>query len=444
MEHTGIAELLKDKNLYLVTEAARAIHDDFSIPEALPALAESLDRSDLSGEPLLRRAINANFRVGRPEDAERLARYAARKDAPEDMRATALACLALWTQPPVLDAVEGRHRAYPPRDPAPAAHALSSQAEALAASGSSKLMTVLARAMQRLKVRELLPAARAMFDAKGASSDLRVQLLTTLAELNDPELGELVERSLQSKDGRLRATAQRFAWAAGLSGVELAGQALESGTLVEKRGALKSLAAANSDDEKASQLLTKLYSEFLDGKADPQLALDIQMAAEASTDSQISNRAKDYAEKLTTDFSNTLQGGDAQAGRKLVFGHPAAQCIRCHKVAGLGSEIGPDLSKVAAKLSRADILEALVDPQAKLTEGYGLLVGKLKDGTDVSGSIVKSSDRHYQIRTAEGNDLQVERKNLASEILTSQMPPMGAILTRYELRDIVEFLSNLR
>ena len=444
MEHTGIAELLKDKNLYLVTEAARAIHDDFSIPEALPALAESLDRSDLSGEPLLRRAINANFRVGRPEDAERLARYAARKDAPEDMRATALACLALWTQPPVLDAVEGRHRAYPPRDPAPAAHALSSQAEALAASGSSKLMTVLARAMQRLKVRELLPAARAMFDAKGASSDLRVQLLTTLAELNDPELGELVERSLQSKDGRLRATAQRFAWAAGLSGVELAGQALESGTLVEKRGALKSLAAANSDDEKASQLLTKLYSEFLDGKADPQLALDIQMAAEASTDSQISNRAKDYAEKLTTDFSNTLQGGDAKAGRKLVFGHPAAQCIRCHKVAGLGSEIGPDLSKVAAKLSRADILEALVDPQAKLTEGYGLLVGKLKDGTDVSGSIVKSSDHHYQIRTAEGNELQVERKNLASEILTSQMPPMGAILTRYELRDIVEFLSNLR
>ncbi|MEL0120068.1 MAG: c-type cytochrome, partial [Opitutae bacterium] len=141
---------------------------------------------------------------------------------------------------------------------------------------------------------------------------------------------------------------------------------------------------------------------------------------------------------------NTLQGGDAQAGRKLVFGHPAAQCIRCHKVAGLGSEIGPDLSKVAAKLSRADILEALVDPQAKLTEGYGLLVGKLKDGTDVSGSILKSSDRHYQIRTAEGNDLQVERKNLASEVLTSQMPPMGAILTRYELRDIVEFLSNLR
>ena len=103
------------RNLYLVTETARAIHDDFSIPDALPALAEILDRSDLEGEPLIRRAINANFRVGRPVDAERLARYASNLSAPENMRTTALACLALWAQPPVLDAVEGRYREYPAR-----------------------------------------------------------------------------------------------------------------------------------------------------------------------------------------------------------------------------------------------------------------------------------------------------------------------------------------
>ena len=119
--HPGISSFLKDGDLYLVTEVARAIHDDFSIPDALPALAEILDRPDLAGEPLLRRVINANFRVGRPEDADRLARYAAKSNAPENMRATALACLALWPQPPVLDAVEGRYREYPPRNPRPAA-----------------------------------------------------------------------------------------------------------------------------------------------------------------------------------------------------------------------------------------------------------------------------------------------------------------------------------
>ena len=444
LEHPGISGLLEDPNLYLATEAARAIHDDFSIPAALPALAEALDRQDLAGEPLLRRAINANFRVGRPGDAARLARYAAREDAPENMRATALACLALWPQPPVLDAVEGRYRIYPPRDASPAAKAISDVVDSLVQSKSSKVQTVLGRAMQRLKVRELLPAARAMFDAGTASSELRVQLLVTMAELNDPSLGERVKLALQSKDGRLRATAQRYGWAAGLSGVALAKKALQSGTLVEKRGALQRLGAANPTEAEATLLLANLHADMVAGKGEPRLALDIQEAALVSADSQIAASAKAHAQRIQTDFTNTLHGGDAEAGRKLFFGHPAAQCIRCHKVAGLGSDIGPDLSKVAANLDPQQILEALVDPQAKLTEGYGLLVGKLKDGKDVSGAIMKATATHYQIRMTEGTELQVERKSLATETLTSQMPPMGAILTRREIRDIVEFLGNLR
>jgi quinoprotein glucose dehydrogenase len=442
MLHPGIAEFLKDENLYLMTEVARAIHDDFSIPNALPALAESLDRQDLAGEPLLRRVINANFRVGRPADAERLARYAVRKDAPEKMRTTALACLALWTQPPVLDAVEGRHRVYPARDPAPAASALSAHADALVKSGSSKVMTVLARAMERLKVRELLPVARAMFDAEGASSGLRSQLLATLAELNDPNLGELVERSLKSKDGRLRATAQKFGWAAGLSGVELSSQALESGTLVEKRGALQSLAAMK--DASGVKLLSGLFDQMVASKGDPALALDIQGAASMSQDARLVARAQAHMSANSSNYSNTLEGGDAEAGRKVVFGHPAAQCMRCHKVAGLGSAIGPDLSKVASKLSMEQILESLVNPQAKLTEGYGLLIAKLKDGSSVNGAIVKATETKYEIRTAEGTLRMISRKDIASEVLTSQMPPMGAILTRNELRDVLEFLGRLK
>jgi quinoprotein glucose dehydrogenase len=442
LHHPGIARFLADKDLYLLAEIARAIHDDFSIPDALPALAETLDRQDLKGEPLLRRVINANFRVGRPADAARLARYAARKDAPEKMRTTALACLALWPQPPVLDAVEGRHRVYPARDPAPAASALSAHADALVKSGSTKVMTVLARAMERLKVRELLPVARVMFDAEGASSGLRVQLLTTLAELNDPNLGELVERSLQSKDGRLRATAQKFGWAAGLSGVELASQALESGTLVEKRGALQSLAATK--DHAGVKILSGLFDRMVASEGDPKLALDIQESASRSLDARLATRAKAHMSANSSNYSNTLEGGDAEAGRRVVFGHPAAQCIRCHKVAGLGSEVGPDLSKVGSKLSREQILESLVNPQARLTEGYGLLVARLKNGSSVNGAIVKATESKYEIRTAEGILKMISRKDIVSEALTSQMPPMGAILTRKELRDMLEFLGRLK
>ncbi len=73
------------------------------------------------------------------------------------------------------------------------------------------------------------------------------------------------------------------------------------------------------------------------------------------------------------------------------MGHPAAQCIRCHKIGSTGGVLGPDLSKIASRLTSKKILESLINPQAELAEGYGLLVATLKDGTTISGSIIKST-----------------------------------------------------
>jgi quinoprotein glucose dehydrogenase len=440
--YPGISSFLKDKDLYLVTEVARAIHDDFSIPDALPALAEILDRSDLEGEPLLRRAINANFRVGRPSDAERLARYAANPSAPENMRTTALACLALWAQPPVLDAVEGRYRKYPARSPKPAAKALAKVAQGLVKNASPKVLTVLARAIERLKVSDLLPVVHAAYESERATPYLQAQLLGTMAELSDPALGKFVESALESKDARLRAAGQKRAWAAGLSGVEVFAKALESGTLTEKRSALGNL--AQSDDKQADALLAKQFE-----KVDSELELDLLEAARTAKGPAARSKAKALDDKLATrgplgPFHPTLQGGDARKGKELAMGHPAAQCIRCHKVGSTGGVLGPDLSKIASRLPIEKILESLVNPQAELAEGYGLLVATLKDGSTVSGSIVKATPKSYSFQTPDGKESTLVRSLIAKEILTSPMPPAGAILTKVEIRDLIAYLSTLK
>jgi quinoprotein glucose dehydrogenase len=440
--HPGISSFLKDKDLYLVTEVARAIHDDFSIPDALPALAAILDRSDLEGEPLLRRAINANFRVGRPSDAERLARYAANPSSPEHMRTTALACLALWAQPPVLDAVEGRYREYSARNPKPAAKALAKVAQDLVKNASPKVLTVLARAIERLKVSDLLPVVHAAYESERATPYLQAQLLGTMAELSDPALGKFVESALESKDARLRAAGQKRGWAAGLSGVEVFAKALKSGTLTEKRSALGNL--AQSDDKEADDLLAKQFA-----KIEPELELDLLEAARTAKGTGARSKAKALDDKLATrgplgPFHPTLQGGDARKGKELAMGHPAAQCIRCHKVGSTGGVLGPDLSKIASRLPIEKILESLVNPQAELAEGYGLLVATLKDGSTVSSSIVKATPKSYFFQSLDGKVSTLARPLIAEEILTSPMPPAGAILTKVEIRDLLAYLSTLK
>ena len=64
MRHPDVARFLADADEQVVTEAARAINDDGAIEAALPALARVLEERRFTGEPLLRRAINANLRLG--------------------------------------------------------------------------------------------------------------------------------------------------------------------------------------------------------------------------------------------------------------------------------------------------------------------------------------------------------------------------------------------
>ena len=112
---------------YIVTEAARAINDDWSIEASLADLAATLDESRFSDEALVRRAINANVRVGDQLSLDRLINFAERNTAPAEMRAEALAALAHWAEPSLHDRVDGRYRGVVKRDKAPVIQAMASK-----------------------------------------------------------------------------------------------------------------------------------------------------------------------------------------------------------------------------------------------------------------------------------------------------------------------------
>jgi mono/diheme cytochrome c family protein/cytochrome c551/c552 len=52
-----------------------------------------------------------------------------------------------------------------------------------------------------------------------------------------------------------------------------------------------------------------------------------------------------------------------------------AGCIGCHKVAGQGGAIGPDLTHVGGRLNAAGIREAILLPNAKVTKGFERFAG---------------------------------------------------------------------
>jgi mono/diheme cytochrome c family protein len=62
--------------------------------------------------------------------------------------------------------------------------------------------------------------------------------------------------------------------------------------------------------------------------------------------------------------------GDAKRGEDIFWTHPIAACKNCHVLKGQGSPVGPALDGIAARKDEAYIVEALLNPNAKLAEGY--------------------------------------------------------------------------
>ena len=161
MKDPSVARFLADQDEYIVTEAARAINDDGGIEGALPPLAAALD-GKVTNEPFVRRAINANLRVGTAEAARRVAAYAGGTGATDEMRVEAVAVLGVWPKPSILDRVDGYSHGPVQHDTgaavgsrarhAAARAALASIVTPLFASGSTALQVALADAVGRLRV----------------------------------------------------------------------------------------------------------------------------------------------------------------------------------------------------------------------------------------------------------------------------------------------------
>ena len=443
-DHPSAALALKDSDKKIATEAARLIHDDFSIPAALPALAASLkSRSDILNEAFLRRAINANLRVGKAENAVILKDFIINSKAPENMKTTALAALAFWEKPPHLDAVEGRHRKYSKRDKTPGVKAIQELAQSFMPKANERLNMIFIRAVQKINAPELNSALTTIFD-KTSKSGVKVDCLMALSKLKAHQFKEYLAKAVASNDKKLKYAASSLS---GKNNIKSIQKKLSSGTIKEKREALNNLAILPGKE--ADELIIKYMDILLKFKKERDIYLEIlDCAKKRSTNSKkvhdSISRYNKYSQKGDRPFLHLMYGGDPKKGKEIAFGHPAAQCIRCHKVGNAGGILGPDLTKVGKNLSLVKIAQSIMEPNADFSKGFGILTLNMKDGSIIAGTYKDETDSTYDVLLADGKVTKVEKKNIKKEQRLSPMPPMTAMLSQAEIRDLVAYMKGLK
>ena len=182
-----------------------------------------------------------------------------------------------------------------------------------------------------------------------------------------------------------------------------------------------------------------------------ELRLDVVEAARMRGEAEVKKALAAYEagfEKgdLLAPFRDAADGGDPKSGEAIFRDHSVAQCVRCHRVGGDGSDFGPDLAGVASRLSGDQLLETLINPSAQIAEGFGLVTLVTKEGETFGGTLRDEVGDTLEIVLADGSVKSIPKGDIQdrSTAEVSTMPPMGSILQKRELRDVLAYLKTLK
>ena len=451
----AVAEFLNDLHDHVAADAARAIHDDYSIPEALPALAVALEDFPFYSESYVRRAINANLRLGRPEDASRVVAYAADDERPMELRLDALDALATWLEPPALDRVDGRYRTYQPRFVESLAAAIAPHLPTLVKDSASKIQT---RAMALATKYRIELDGNTLFalvaDSK-AAAELRAEALKSLVAIESPSTSQALEVALSTKVPSLRTTARTLLAnldkAAALASIQQA--IADSRDQAERQEAV--LLLADLATAAADRVLIAELRRFAVGQTPVGSSLELLEAAELrANDNEVitdwlstfkATRESD-AENPLTQFDECRVGGSAESGKEIFTTHLTAACVRCHRVGRTGSTVGPDLEGIATKRDANYLLRSIIAPSADIDEKYRTQVVFLESGRIVQGLLRERTEKETILFDSQGKEVRITNAEIEEiqEQKVSIMPEMSKVLTRREIRDLVAYLSTLQ
>jgi putative heme-binding domain-containing protein len=157
-------------------------------------------------------------------------------------------------------------------------------------------------------------------------------------------------------------------------------------------------------------------------------------------------RPKRLGETIKSDDLLRLTG-QAERGKQLFHKAAGVQCRNCHRIAGEGTELGPDLSQIGKKLDRVKLLESILEPSKNIDPHYVTWVVETTAGQVVSGLLVRKDESEIVLKDAQNKQqrfamsdvegVHQQQKSLMPELLLRE-------LTAQQVADLLAYLASLK
>jgi putative heme-binding domain-containing protein len=125
----------------------------------------------------------------------------------------------------------------------------------------------------------------------------------------------------------------------------------------------------------------------------------------------------------------------------------SVSCGACHRFAGLGGGVGPDLTSVPNKFTKQYLVEAIINPSKDVSDQYMAQTVLTSDGQILSGIVINQDSKNVLIYTSDStvepyrvstDDIEEIRPSHVSQMPTGLLDQMNA----KELRDLIAYILS--
>lgn len=120
-------------------------------------------------------------------------------------------------------------------------------------------------------------------------------------------------------------------------------------------------------------------------------------------------------------------------------------CVQCHRFAGEGGSVGPDLTGVGVRLKPLELLEAVLQPSKTIAQGYEVVEIETMDGDVVSGRLEREDTDVIVLSppVATAQPVEIRKSDIRSRRVSTVSNMPEGILNVLEQEHVLDLLAYL-
>lgn len=152
----------------------------------------------------------------------------------------------------------------------------------------------------------------------------------------------------------------------------------------------------------------------------------------------------DFDELLEYLESDEAREVDAEHGKELFV---SATCAKCHRFGSDGASVGPDLTNVARRFTRRELLQSIMFPSHVISDQYSTKTVITLDGKQHTGMIAQDAEGNVVVLKKDATRVEIapdEIEEMVPSIVSSMPNGLLEELTQEEIADLFAYLGAAR